>query len=80
MALWISEGAEAFRSEQPLGSGGMVHLTVASLGESGWDWHVWDVAGRVPQRYGLGDTLNDAMTQAERALEGLLEQLGWTAS
>ena len=64
MALWISEGAEAFRAERSLGSEGMAHLTVASLGEGGWDWHVWDVAGRVPQRYGMGDTLDDAMTQA----------------
>ena len=77
--LWISEGAEQFRAERSLGANGTAHLAVASLGDEGWDWHVWDTASRVPQRYGLGDTLNDAMTKAEAALADLVEQLGQAA-
>ena len=79
MVLWISEGAENFRAERSLGSSGMIHLAVASLGDAGWDWHVWDTASRVPQRYGLGDTLDDAMTKAEAALTALVDQLGQSA-
>lgn len=74
--LWISEGAEHFHAEHSLGVDGIVHLAVASLGEEGWDWHVWDVAGRVKQGYGLGDTLDDAMTKAEAALADFAKQLG----
>ena len=79
MVLWISEGAEQFRAERSLGIGGMAHLAITSLGEAGWDWHVWDTANRVPQRYGLGDTLDDAMTKAETALADLTEQMNQAA-
>jgi len=44
-------------------------------GETGWDWHVWDVSGLIQQRYGLADTLAEAKEKAERALEVLAHQL-----
>ena len=78
-ALWVSDSGEQFRAERSLGPSGTAHLAVASLGEAGWDWHVWDAASRVPQRYGLGDTLDDAMTKAETALADLTEQMNQAA-
>ena len=79
VVLWISDGAERFHAERWLGSSGMMHLVVASLGDAGWDWHVWQAAGHMPQHYGLGDTLDDAMTKAETALADMAEQLGHAA-
>lgn len=79
MVLWISDGAEHFHAERSLGISGTIHLVVASLGDAGWDWHVWQAAGRTPQRYGLGDTLDDAITKAEAALADMAEQLGQAA-
>lgn len=72
---WVSEEGEFFSAERPLGGKGTVHAVVESLGGAGWDWHVWDTAGRVQQRYGVADTLDEAMERAERALPDLLVAL-----
>ena len=79
MLLWKSDGGGHFRAQRSLGVSGMAQLAVASLGEAGWDWNVWDSAGRLPQRYGFGDTLAEAITEAEAALADLIEQLGQSA-
>jgi len=56
-----------------------LHLQVESLGESGWDWHVWEQSGRGQQRYGLADSLTEAKEKAEAALDALAWELGLAA-
>jgi len=72
---WVSDEGEVYSAERWLGARGTIHLTVESLGETGWDWHIWDTAGGVQQRYGLADTLEEAKAKAERALLDIIEQL-----
>jgi len=62
-----------------LGARGTLHMQVDSLGESGWDWHVWEQLGRGQQRYGLADTLDEAKAKAEDAFDGLAWELRLTA-
>lgn len=57
---------------------GPMHLVVEELGEAGWDWHVWDAAGR-GQHYRVVDTLEDAKAAAEQALDMLVRELGLPA-
>jgi len=52
---------------------------VEILGESGWDWHVWEQSGRGQQRYGLAASLTDAKEKAEAALDALAWELGLAA-
>ncbi len=72
---WASDEGEVYFAEKPLGALGTMHLTAQSLGEIGWDWHIWDAAGRLQQRYGLADTLSEAQAKAVRALADVVEQL-----
>ena len=46
------------------------------MGESGWDWHVWERLGRGSQRYGLADSLLEAQARAEGVLSVLIQELG----
>jgi len=48
---------------------------VESLGENGWDWHVWDMSRQVRQQYGLADTLTEAKRNAETAAELMTQEL-----
>ena len=57
------------------GNAVVLHMQVESLGESGWDWHVWEQSGRGQQRYGLADTLVEAKVKAEGALDALAWEL-----
>ena len=72
---WKSDQGEFHAAEMQPTQGGVVYLTVESLGEAGWDWQVWDTQQRVPRCYGLGETLEEAKAKAESALEGLLQQI-----
>lgn len=72
--VWISEDGEVYSAKRLMGAKGTLHLAVESLGETGWDWHVWDTAGCVRQHYGLADTLEEAKAKAERALLDIIEQ------
>ena len=67
------------RAERMLGGCDALHLQVESLGESGWDWNVWEQFGCVRQRYGLADSLTDAKEKAEAALDALAWELGLAA-
>ncbi len=74
LAQWVTDEGEAHHAEQQLnvrGSVVVLHMQVESLGESGWDWNVWEASGCVRQRYGLADTLDEAKARAEGALGGL---------
>ena len=74
LAHWVTDEGEAHHAEQQLNVRGSVvalHMQVESLGESGWDWNVWEPSGCVRQRYGLADTLDEAKARAEGALGGL---------
>ena len=73
---WLTEEEEVHRAECVLGAQGTLHLQVESLGECGWDWHVWEQSNRGQQRYGLADTLDEAKAKAEGALGGLARELG----
>lgn len=75
---WKSEMTEFHTAEMPVRDG-ILYLTAESLGEAGWDWRVWDERQRAPQRYGLGDTLEEAKARAERALIDLMQQIGQAA-
>jgi len=76
---WSSEEGELYSAEMRLGSAGIVHAVVESLGETGWDWHVWDTAGGLQTYYGLADTLDDAQGKVERALIRMRCQLDHAA-
>ena len=72
MFHWINDNEETHSARIGLGGKGIFNLIVGSLGEKGWDWHVWDVRGRTQQQYGFANTLSEAKKEAERALERLV--------
>ena len=74
---WIRDEEDFYSAVIRHGTEAAVHAAVEGLGETGWDWHVWDPAERVDPRYGLADTLADGQALAERALSVMLRQLGW---
>ncbi len=76
---WETEEGEVHRAEQSLGERHALNLQVESLGEHGWDWHVWEQSGRGQQRYGLADSLAAAKAKAEAALDALARELGLAA-
>ncbi len=76
---WLTNEGEMHCAERSLGLRGTLHLQVESLGEYGWDWHVWDQSGRGQQRYGLADTLDEAKAKVESALDGLARELSLAA-
>ncbi len=76
---WLTDEGEVHYAGRMLGGQGALHLQVTSLGESGWDWHVWEQLGRGQQRYGLSDSLPEAKARAEGALSVLVQELGLAA-
>jgi len=76
---WLTDEGEMHSAERSLGLRGTLHMQVESLGECGWDWHVWERSGRGQQRYGLADTLDEAKAKAEGALGGLTRELSLAA-
>ena len=79
LVKWETEEGEVHHAERPLGGRHTLRLQVESLGEYGWDWHVWERSGRGQQRYGLADTLPEAKIRAEAALGALARELGLAA-
>ena len=79
LVLWEMEEGEVHHAMRTLGGCGALHLQVESLGEHGWDWHVWERSGRGQQRYGLADSLTEAKAKAEAALDALARELGLAA-
>ncbi len=73
---WETEEGEVHHAERWLGGRHVLSLQVESLGEHGWDWHVWERSGRGQQRYGLADSLLAAKSKAEAALDALAQELG----
>lgn len=73
MAAWASEDEELHTAVRPVGAGAL-HATVEGIGETGWDWHVWDPEGHGLE-YGLADTLDEALDKAEQAMDRLARQL-----
>ena len=76
---WETAEGEVHHAERTLGSRGILYLQVESLGENGWDWHVWEQSGRGQQRYGLADSLTEAKERAEAVLDTLARELGLAA-
>ena len=78
LALWVTDDGEMHHAKWHLSvcvGLTVLHLQVGTLGENGWDWHVWAPYGCVRQRYGLAGTLNEAKAKAESALGGLARDL-----
>lgn len=73
--IWVSESWVLHSAEACLGAGEMVRFAVESLGETGWEWHVWDVAHRMRPRRGGAATLDGAKAGAERAFAEMAEML-----
>ena len=76
---WVTDDGEVHYAQRSLSAGRhavVLHMQVESLGESGWDWHVWEQSGRGQQRYGLADTLVDSKAKADGALDALAWELG----
>ena len=73
---WEMEEGEVHHAERSLGGRHGLHVQVESLGEYGWDWHVWERSGRGQQRFGLADSLPEAKAKAEAALGMLARELG----
>lgn len=76
---WKMEEGEVHHAKQSLGGKHALRLQVERLGEHGWDWHVWERFGRGQQRYGLADSLPNAKTKAEAALDALVQELGFAS-
>ncbi len=76
MVTWVLEEGDFHTGQRALGMAGALHLAAESLGESGWDWHVWDMSRKVRQQYGLADTLAEAKHKAEAAAELMAQKLG----
>lgn len=75
---WMTAEGEVHRAERPLfvdDSITMLRMQVEQLREGGWDWHVWDQAGRGRQRHGLADSLTEGKAKAEDARDALAEEL-----
>jgi len=66
-------------AERSLGLRGTLCLQVESLGESGWDRHVWEQSGHGQQRYGLADTLDETKIKVKSALDDLARKLSLAA-
>jgi len=75
MIHWVTDDDETHSARKGQGAKGLFNLIVGSLGEKGWDWHVWDVFGQMQQQYGFANTLCEAKGDAERALERLVGKL-----
>ena len=76
---WVTNEGELYTAQTIIGPERAIHLAVESLGDSGWDWHVWDATLRGRQRYGLADTLDHAQAEAEAALAEVAAQLSQAA-
>ncbi len=76
---WMTDEDGLHYAARLLGARGTLHMQVDSLGESGWDWHVWEQSGHGQQRYGLADSLPEAKARAESAPSMLAQELGLTA-
>ena len=78
LVQWVTDEGEVHHAEQHLsvhGNAVVLHMQIESLGEIGWDWHVWEQFGHGQQRYGLADTLSEAKAKAEGALADLAWEL-----
>jgi len=75
MVTWVLDDGDLHTDQRVLGMVGALHLTLESLGENGWDWHVWDMSCQVRQQYGLADTLTEAKRKAEAAAELMTQEL-----
>lgn len=72
---WISEGEHSYFAEGALGRHGIAQLLVERPGgASGWDWQVWDAAGRLLPRRGLANSPGEAKERASLALVELARQ------
>ncbi len=76
LVLWEANEGEVHHAERTLSGRRAMSLQVESLGEQGWDWHVWEQSGRGQQRYGLAASLGEAKARAEGALSVLTRELG----
>jgi hypothetical protein len=75
MVTWVLDDGDLHAVQRMLGMVGAPHLAVESLGENGWDRHVWDMSRQVRQQYGLADTLTEAKRKAEAAAELMTQEL-----
>lgn len=71
---WVSEDEEAYFAQHVLGRRGSLRLVVERLGETQWDWHVWDATGRLRPDFGVTDSLDQAKDRAWRAVVRLDRQ------
>lgn len=69
--IWIDETTDFHSAKRLLGWRGIVHLTVESMGQGSWDWHVWEASGWGERHFGLASTAEQAKAEAERALGSL---------
>lgn len=75
MVTWVLDDGDLHTGQRVLGMVGALHLALESLGENGWDWHVWDMSRQVRQQHGLADTLTEAKHKAEAAAELMTQDL-----
>ena len=80
MVEWEATAEDFWSAEAKLDVGGVIYLSVESLGPKGWDWVMWDTSCQALPRHGLAATKNSAKRQAEQSLQEvnimLLEVLG----
>jgi len=77
LVVWIRESTQTYVAETVVDPQHKVHLQVEDLGNSGWEWHVWDTGARLPARYGVANDADQAKGQAEAAFGMMLVQLNW---
>jgi len=77
LVVWIRGNGQTYVAETAVDPLHKVHLQVEDLGNSGWEWHVWDTGARLPARYGISNNADQAKSQAEAAYGMILVQLSW---
>jgi len=75
VVVWVREHDDMDSAELAADQHHKVHLLVEDLGDTGWDWHVWDAHVRFQQRYGMADSVAQAKAQAEAALSLMLVEM-----
>ena len=74
LAQWVRDKDDLHRAKRQLSVLGnivVLHMQVETLGESCWDWTLWEQSGYVRQQYGRADTLDEAKAWTEGAVNGL---------
>jgi hypothetical protein len=75
MLRWVSRNWALHLAEHPFGVRSTAHMAVECVGETGWQWHVWDASHRLRPHQGSVATLAEAKERAEHALVVMIQRI-----